>query len=192
VPQGTVLAPLLFLIYINDLPTAIHNKIKLYADDVLLYSRIVSTNDCQNLQQDLDLLVQWAKRWRMSFNILKCEFLRVTNRIQFCTRIENTPIKEVTSAKYLGATIDSKLTFNDHVQSITDKANQINAFIYRNPSQCPSTVKCNYYKSMVSPVLEYASMVWDPHTSANINKTREGQPDFVSTFFQILPVLLPC
>ena len=58
VPQGTVLAPSLFLIYINDLPTAIQNKMKIYADDVLPYSRIVSTNDYNNLQQDLDLLVQ--------------------------------------------------------------------------------------------------------------------------------------
>ena len=108
-----------------------------------------------------------------SIKMLKCEFLRVANKqnpILHTYYIESTPIKEVTSAKYLGVTIDSKLTFNDHVQSITNKANQINAFIYRNLRQCPSTVKCNCYKSMVRPVLKYASTVWDPHTSANLNK----------------------
>ena len=114
-----VLAPLLFLIYINDLPLSIHNKIKLYADDILLYSQITSIADC--LQQDLDLLVQWANRWKMTFNILKCEFLRVTNQhnpILHMYYIENSPIKDVTSAKYLGITIDNKFTFYDHIQTI--------------------------------------------------------------------------
>ena len=178
VPQGTVLAPLLFLIYINDLPFSIHNKIKLYADDVLLYSRITSIADCLSLQQDLDLLAQWANRWKMTFNILKCEFLRVTNQrnpILHTYYIENSPIKEVPSTKYLGVTIDNKLTFNDHIQTITNKANQINAFIYRNLRHCPSTVKCNCYRSMVRPVLEYASSVWDPHTLNNINRIEAVQ-----------------
>ena len=60
VPQGTVLAPLLFLIYINDLPSCVHNKIRLHADDVLLYSYIQSQTDCTNLQQDLNSLLNWS------------------------------------------------------------------------------------------------------------------------------------
>jgi len=125
VSQGTVLAPLLLLIYINDLPSSIHNKIKLYADDVLLYSRITSSNDCVRLQQDLNLLVQWANRWKMTFDILKCKLLRITNQqspILHTYYIESSPIKEVTSAKYLGVTIDNKLTFNQHIQVISSKA----------------------------------------------------------------------
>ena len=173
VPQGTVLAPLLFLLYINDLPICVRNKIKLYADDVLLYSPIHSTVDCITLQQDLDLLAQWSHTWLMSFNPQKCEFLRVTNKripILHTYYIENTPIKEVLFATYLGVTIDSKLTWNDHTQRIVSKANQINAFLYRNLRHCPSGVKCNCYKSMVRPIVEYASSVWDPHTTTNISK----------------------
>ena len=68
VPQGTVLGPLLFLCYINDLPKIFTSKVKLYADDVLLYSSIRTITDCQNLQDDLSRLVQWADRWQMSFN----------------------------------------------------------------------------------------------------------------------------
>ena len=61
VPQGTVLAPLLFLMYINDLPTCVRNKVRLYADDVLLYSYVYSKDDCISLQQDLNALEQWSQ-----------------------------------------------------------------------------------------------------------------------------------
>ena len=80
VPQGTVLASLLCLIYINDLPACVHNRIKLYTDDVLLYSHINSVADCIALQQDLDSLAQWSHSWLMTFNPQKCEFLGITNK----------------------------------------------------------------------------------------------------------------
>ena len=72
VPKGTVLAPLLFLLYINDVPACVNSKVKLYADDVLLYSYIHSESDCIALQQDLDKLTEWAHTWLMEFNIKKC------------------------------------------------------------------------------------------------------------------------
>ena len=83
VPQGIVLAPLLFLIYFNNLPTSVIGKVGLYADDVILYSDISSVEDCNLLQNDLDLLTQWSHKWQMSFNAKKCEFLRVTNKKSF-------------------------------------------------------------------------------------------------------------
>ena len=80
VPQGTVLAPLLFLIILyNYLPLHVSNKVRLYADDVF-YSNIHTVDDCHNLQKDLDSLSQWSYRWQMLFNPHKCEFLRITNK----------------------------------------------------------------------------------------------------------------
>jgi len=73
-----VLAPLPFLLYINDLPSQVRSKVKLYADDVLLYSYIKSEVDCHALQEELDALAQWAHIWQMEFNPSKCEFLRIT------------------------------------------------------------------------------------------------------------------
>ena len=101
VPQGIVLAPLLFLMYINDLPLCIHNKLTFYADDVLLYCYV---EDCLLLQQDLDALEQWSIKWQMSFNPSKCEFLQITNKkspILHTYHIANSSIREVTSIKYL-------------------------------------------------------------------------------------------
>ena len=131
VPQGTVLAPLLFLIYINDLPMCVQNKVRLYADDVLMYSYINSKDDCISLQKDLTALGQWSHKWQMSFNPTKCEFLRITNKkapLIHSYYIATSLIKEVTSIKYLGVRIDNKLTWNNHIQYITHKAAQVNGF----------------------------------------------------------------
>ena len=178
VPQGTVLAPLLFLIYINDLPMCVQNKVRLYADDVLMYSYINSKDDCISLQKDLTALEQWSHKWQMSFNPTKCEFLRITNKkapLIHSYYIATSLIKEVTSVKYLGVQIDNKLTWNDHIQYITHKAAQVNGLLYRNLRQCPPHIKTVCYKSMVRPILEYASSVWDPHTNANIQKLESVQ-----------------
>ena len=75
VPQGTVLGSLLFLCYINNLPNHLTTRVKLYADNALLYSPVSTIADCQNLQEDLDRLVQWADTWQMNFNLAKCEMI---------------------------------------------------------------------------------------------------------------------
>ena len=79
VPQETVFAPLLFLCYINDLPENVSSKVRLYADDVLIYNTIHSKEDCLMLQEDLNSLQLWANKWQMMFNADKCELIRITN-----------------------------------------------------------------------------------------------------------------
>ena len=131
VPQGTVLAPLLFLMYINDLPMCVQNKVRCYADDVLMYSYINSKDVCISLQKDLTALEQWSHKWQMAFNPTKCKFLRITNKKPPLTHsyyIATSLIKEITSIKYLGVRIDNKLTWNDHIQYITHKAAEVNGF----------------------------------------------------------------
>ena len=113
VPQGTVLAPLLFLLYINDIPNNIQCTLRLYADDILIYSTIQSTDDCNRLQHDLFTLQEWASLWQMEFNPAKCEHLVITNKqffIQHSYKISGHTIKNVPSAKYLGITFDQNLT----------------------------------------------------------------------------------
>ena len=121
-----------FLMYINDLPTFVQNKVRLYADDVLIYSYINSKDDCISLQQDLE---QWSLKWQMLFNPAKCKFLHITSKKTLLIHnyyIATSPIKEVTSIKYLGVQIDNKLKWNNHIQYITHKSAQVNGFLYRN------------------------------------------------------------
>ena len=171
VPQGTVLAPLLFLCYINDITRDVSCKIKLYADDVLIYNTIASEVDCRNLQRDLNLLQDWAMTWKMCFNPTKCEFLRLTNKrniIKFQYFIQGNNIQEVHQVKYLGVTINNKLSWSDHTKIISSKANSVLGFLRRNFNQCPSKTKSALYLSLVRPILEYAVTVWAPYHRTDI------------------------
>lgn len=178
VPQGTVLAPLLFLCFVNDIPLNVKSKIKLYADDILLYRTINSVADCTLLQNDIDSLTKWSSTWQLPFNLNKCEFLRVTNKFFPITTtyyMDAKSIKQVTSAKYLGITINEKLQWAEHISNITKKANATLGFLHRNLKKCPSHIKTSCYKSLIIPILEYACTIWDPYTLKDINKIEKIQ-----------------
>ena len=84
VPQGTVLGPLLFLIYVNDLASVVkHSTVKMFADDVLLYAPANTLKECSSLQNDLTAISSWASRWQLKLNPTKCEALMITNANQF-------------------------------------------------------------------------------------------------------------
>ena len=178
VPQGTVLAPLLFLCYINDLPENVISKVKMYADDVLLYNTIHTKEDCLTLQEDLNILQLWANKWQMTFNLDKCELIRITNAklpILHDYNIQEKRIKTASSVKYLGVYIDEHLTWKDHINHIVSKANTSRAFLQRNIYSCPRAVKEACYKMMVRSILEYAAIIWSPFTQSAINKLESAQ-----------------
>ena len=114
VPQGSVLGPVLFLIFVNDLPENIRSSVRLFADDCVLYRNIESPTDCQILQDDLNSLAKWETDWQMKFNVAKCHSMRVTRHppdkhIQFEYTLHQQRLEQVQSAKYLGLTITDDL-----------------------------------------------------------------------------------
>ena len=109
VPQGSVLGPVLFLIFINDLPDNIMSSVRLFADDCVLYRNVKSPLDCQILQDELNSLAKWETDWQMKFNVSKCHLMRVTRlhpsrHIQFNYTLHQQTLEQVQSAKYLGLT----------------------------------------------------------------------------------------
>ena len=174
VPQGTVMGPLLFLVFINDQPECVKSTPRLFADDCLLYRPIRSKADSEELQADLhvDKLQKWENNWLMSFNPNKCEVIHITNKRKQLTSdyyIHGKKLVTVPSAKYLGLHFQ-----NNHIDTITKKANSSTAFLNRNLKGCPPSVKERCYTALVHPLVEYASTV-SPHTAANINKIEQVQ-----------------
>lgn len=173
VPQGTVLGPLLFLIYINDIPDKIRSTVRLFADDCVLYREINNQSDSQELQKDLNELAKWEHDWQMHFNPKKCFVMRLTharNVKHFNYTLGNATLQETDSHPYLGVCITKYLTWNKHIHQITASANRTLAFIRRNLYSYPQNIKTTAYTTLVRPLLEYLASVWDPHTQVVINK----------------------
>ena len=174
VPQGSVLGPTLFLLYINDLPNYLANNssVRLFADDCVLYRTINDREDAKLLQEDLEALQEWEKDWLMEFHPQKCQILHITNKRQALRQpynIHGHILEEVESAKYLGVNIHHKLNWNTHINQVVKKANNTRAFLQRNIYQCPRKTKDLCYKTLVRPQMEYASIIWDPYTANNIS-----------------------
>ncbi len=167
VPQGSVLGPILFLVYINDLPERIQSQVRLFADDTAVYLTIDSNKDGQTLQNDLDTLQLWENKWDMHFNPSKCLVLHISRSrtpINTLYNLHGQILQSVASAKYLGVTISNNLTWNTHIHQITNKANKTLGFVRRNIRTTNTKVKEHAYKALVRPQVEYASSIWDPHT----------------------------
>ena len=190
VPQGTVLGPLLFLIYINDIGNNISqgSKLRLFADDCLLYRVISSAKDVSILQKDLTSLVEWADLWQMSFNAKKCFSINVTNKrkqTQSDYNIKSSALESVEHQPYLGVEIDKSLSFNEHIKNVAAKANKTLGFLRRNLAKCSEDVKSRAYTTLVRPQLEYASASWDPATQTNILELEKIQRRAVRFVFNI-------
>ncbi|XP_072178279.1 uncharacterized protein [Diadema setosum] len=188
VPQGSVIVPLLFLLFINDMPECLSTDctVRLFADDCMIYKTIKSEADAHILQQNLDALQCWETDWLMQFNPNKCKVLHLTNKrkpLLNSYNIHGQPLANTNTAKYLGIHIQNNLSWNHHINQVAKKANSTSAFLQRNIHACPRKIKVLCYLTLLRPIMEYASIIWDPFTQVNINRLEMVQRRYVRFVF---------
>ena len=181
VPQGTVLGPLLFLLYINDLPQSIRSQVRLFADDCLIYHTVKTQADQNILQEDLHHLESWQQKWLMQFNPTKCTVIHMTSSRRkprtFDYFLCNQKLSTVDCNPYLGVEIARTLSWNNHINNIVKLANSVivMGLVKRNLYSALKETKILAYQSIVRPTIEYAASIWDPFTTKNISKVEKIQ-----------------
>ena len=178
VHQGTVLGPLLFLLFINDLPNGLRSNIRLFADDCIVYREINSQSDSQILQDDLNTLANWESRWGMKFHPSKCNVMsccRLRNPKHFSYKLRGHILERSLCTKYLGVDIQHNLSWNQHISRTTNKAHSMLGFLRRNLKSAKLNTKANAYKALVRPHVEYCCTIWSPFQQNLINKVEAVQ-----------------
>lgn len=194
VPQGSVLGPIFFLLYINDLPDCVkHSDIFLYADDAKILKCINCMLDCINFQSDIDAIVAWCATWQLTLNVSKCLFIRygLVDRPLLDYSMAGALLKKVMSTNDLGVMFDSKLSFSVHCNSVANKgymrANMLLRCFYTR--DCDLQIKL--FNTFVRPILEYNSPIWSPHLTKDITVIERVQKYFTKNLrgLKIIPYL---
>ena len=172
-PQGTVLGPLLFLCHINDLPEAVKSKVRLFADDCLLYRNINTPQDHITLQEDLRRLKDWAKNWGMRRNAISILLSRSKSSHMYS--LNGVFLKQVQQHPYLEVIISDDLKWGKHIAYISWKAGATVGFLRRNLRNCPKECRRLAYIALVRSRLEYAETVWDPYYQQDTEKLERVQ-----------------
>ena len=178
IPQGSVLGPMLFVIYINDLPEIVDKDtfIFLFADDTKAWRHIKTPEDNVQLQKDIDKMIIWSNTWLLKFHPKKCVMMHIgkaqpvdqSNDEVFTYSMEGHPLQYSECEKDLGVFIDNKLSFDKHINYSINKANKVMAVARKTFDYMDKEIFLNIYKGLVRPHLEYAGSVWAPHMMKHI------------------------
>ena len=183
VPQGTVLGPVLFLLFINDITEAIKfANIQCFADDCKLTLEIENENDHQKLQQDIEAAIMWSLLNNMELNMEKFQLLHHGHKEELKTNYtldSKTTLKPSTHVKDLGVTVSEELAWRKHITNVTNEGKKFTFWILRS-FKTRSTVLLHLFKSFVISKLEYASPLWMPHMKTDIEKIEALQRTLTS------------
>lgn len=186
VPQGSILGPTLFLLYVNDLPQVVKSaECLLFADDAKFYKRITSITDCVLLQSDIESLIRWCADWKISLNITKCAFIKFTNKrisvFDFTYIMHNSPISRVYEIKDLGVIFTASFSFAKHINNIAAKSFGFLGFIKRSMKSFKDpAVLFSLYNAYIRSKLEYCSFIWSPSARCLSDKIERVQKKFLN------------
>ena len=176
VPQGSVLGPLLFIIFINDIDTGIISILSKFADDCKIAKKVSTDEEADEIQRDLNTLEKWSTTWQMKFHPDKCKVMHIGhNNKKRNYFISGQQIKKVEEEKDLGVLISDDLKSKKHVAKTAKKANQLLGMIKRTMTCKNKDNILNLYTSLVRPILDYGAAVWSPHHQKDIQKIEKVQ-----------------
>ena len=163
VPQGSVIGPLLFLLFMYNMPNQIKCNIQLFADDAKIFKTVKNEEDHQDLVKDLDNLENWARLWQMKFNVGKCKVLHLGRRNpRYEYNMGDRTLETATEEKDLGVIIDDKLKFHKHTEVQANKANKVLGLLRRSFETLDNENLVWLFKALVRPHLEYCNTVTYP------------------------------
>ena len=168
IPQGSVLGPVLFVIFINDLPDALDSTCKIFADDTKIYRAVKLPADQDQLQIDLDKTSEWSLKWQLPFNGSKSHSLHLgygNTRHQYV--LDGQPLDPTVEEKDLGVIIDDQLKFRRHAAVAVKRANGVLACIRRTIKFKEKEMIVPLYVALVRPMLEYGNVIWNPRYQAD-------------------------
>ena len=166
IPQGSVLGPILFVIFINDMPEMIESMCQLFADDAKIFRSVNLRDNDGNmkLQADLHQVWRWSEKWQLPFNTGKCKVLHIGNNNP-CHRYEinGKKLEKVDEEKDLGVIVDNELKFHKHTAAAVKKANMKLGMIKKSFANLDENILPILYTSLVRSHLEYGNLIWGPH-----------------------------
>jgi hypothetical protein len=191
VPQGSILGPLLFLIYINDIyQIGLKGNISLYADDTCMFYYGRSLREIAiDAQHDLDLLNDWFQLNLLTINTTKSNYIIFAAKNKQLPNIEslkvaNQPLKRVDQEKYLGLVLDKKLTWRPHIDKIKNKMASLTGSL-RGIARClPKRVRFTIYNTLVKPHIDYLIEIWGAAAATNLNLIQRAQNKLIKVLFK--------
>jgi hypothetical protein len=176
VPQGSVLGPVLFLIYINDIDLDLTCIISKFADDTKIANTVTNVNQAVEMQNNLDKLANWAKTWQMRFNTDKCKVLHIGSRNEKANYVmDGNQLKTIEKEVDLGVTISNNLKPSMQCSDVVKKANKMIGFIGRSFEYKTKDTILTLYNALVRPLLEYCVQAWCPYYQKDIDKLERVQ-----------------
>lgn len=168
IPQGSVLGPVLFTLYVNDLPDVVTGAVQLFADDMKIYRGIRSSVDHDELQRDLDRLARWSETWLLPFNVAKCSTLHLgQGNPKRVYAIQGMPLQQTRVERDLGVLVDDQLKFREQAAAAASRANRILGLIRHTFRNLDCKTLPILYKTIVRPLLEYGNQTWGPFNMAD-------------------------
>ena len=169
VPQGYVLGPILFLVYIHDLQDGVTGSILKFSDDTKLFRKTKEFGNKQHLQDDIDKLVRWSEKWQMLFNYGKCKCLHTgPGNTGMNYEMEETVLSKTVKEKDLGVTMNANMKVSEQCRIAACEANQVHGMIRRNITYKEKSLIVPLYKAIVRPHLEYCIQAGSPYLRKDI------------------------